>query len=398
MLYVHYVEFARYQPFDVRDALGRTTGRDPGMLSHTAAKANPNKRKRTTEFNRSLAEEDDEDEPSQESVDSGVASDATCRTAAAASTTGASRATVARTSAVSKAVSSRADLIRLLSGTAGALEFFLEEEEKSDIGARRTATADVTVPPTSGGRYNKQAFTPTIDQIRAHNAITNQDYRGESPPDYAMRLTSSSEFAFAQHPGIATRLYDFGFGRGLSIMHFTSVGLASRYLTDPNDVNMYDFSAKATPPTATAPANWTVVLNAASNFAKYCAGSCNAATYALSATVHGFLDALQSWGTWPDEDLPILVNWINRKLGEYRWLVAMDERDGTHRHAGAMAWFDKHSSELQTLRSLNTRKDIMGLKSDRGHGRGQQGGASGQPKQPTRPAGKGKPATRVLPV
>ena len=295
----------------------------------------------------------------------------------------------------------KADFVRSISGVPGALENFFALQGAASAGDRaRVPTPTATTVVTATAR-NKYAFAPTAEQTRVHVALCHPDYVGESPSAFAMRLTSSRTISFDQHPGIATRLYDFAFGKkGFSIMHFATVGMMGRLEAAASPtINMNDFSASMMPPKAKVASSWGVLHAATSNFASYCRQYCDGQTYAVATVLIAFVESMEDWQCWPEEQVPLLVTWINDKMDEYRFLVDADAREGTNLRSDAIDWFKSTNLELNNLLHLVSKREIAELKAAKAGHRPVDGDAKHKKKKPPgRDAVDARSAARSVPA
>ncbi|OWZ18289.1 hypothetical protein PHMEG_0007641 [Phytophthora megakarya] len=115
--------------------------------------------------------------------------------------------------------------------------------------------------PSSHKSERGVVFHPSPTERRAHDTIVHRRHAGKS-----------QHLDFIGFPPVLRGAYYFGFGLGLSIMHFRRAITTGEFATTECGVNMWDFPSKNTlpaPPKATGFSNLIRALSSVHKFAKY---------------------------------------------------------------------------------------------------------------------------------
>ncbi|KAF4136654.1 hypothetical protein GN958_ATG14144 [Phytophthora infestans] len=108
-----------------------------------------------------------------------------------------------------------------------------------------------------------------------------------------------------------------------------------------------DFSVP--PPPAPAPQSWSELGAAARSFAAYAQDTCDSVSVRLAITLVDFIAEVEGGGPLVEEDLPVLVWWINDGLEKYRNAVGRDIDSGGNSRIALIDRFSASNPELQGL-------------------------------------------------
>ncbi|KAG1703395.1 hypothetical protein DVH05_007343 [Phytophthora capsici] len=191
------------------------------------------------------------------------------------------------------------------------------------------------------------AFAPSPEQERVHLALAAPIHKGKSSDAFIEFVLGMEQFCW--HPGVLSRAYDLQFGsRGLSITHFRRMGTMERYRMATSSASLNsDFSVP--PPPAPAPQSWSGLGAAARSFAAYAQATCDSMSVRLAITLVDFIAEVEGGGQLVEEDLPVLVWWINDGLEKYRNAVARDIDSGGNSRIALIDRFSASNPELQGL-------------------------------------------------
>ncbi|EGZ23019.1 hypothetical protein PHYSODRAFT_344366 [Phytophthora sojae] len=175
--------------------------------------------------------------------------------------------------------------------------------------------------PSHASKKARCGFSPTTEQERAHMAITSDQHKA----------------------------YDLAFGKHeLSIMHFKRVGFLDKLRSlAPGIVNMSDYQVSA--PKPETPSTWADLSSSTHSFVEYCRDLCDTTTVRVAEALDQFVLAMEGWKQIRDDELPILVLWIDATLEKYRSAVLQDLHDGTAYRSEAALWFSTANPEVHTL-------------------------------------------------
>ncbi|KAF4040644.1 hypothetical protein GN244_ATG07157 [Phytophthora infestans] len=243
------------------------------------------------------------------------------------------------------------ELIELISRQKPHLLGFYIKQHVSSTAAgtqkrlRETTDAAVGAPTTS--KRSRMAFSPSHEQERVHLALAAPIHKGKSTDafiEFGLRMEQ-----FCWHPGVLSRAYDLQFGsRGLSITHFRRMDTMERYRMATSSASLNsDFSVP--PPPAPAPQSWSELGAAARSFAAYAQDTCDSVSVRLAIILVDFIAEVEGGGQLVEEDLPVLVWWINDGLEKYRNAVGRDIDSGGNSRIALIDRFSASNPELQGL-------------------------------------------------
>ncbi|KAG1712658.1 hypothetical protein DVH05_000400 [Phytophthora capsici] len=131
-------------------------------------------------------------------------------------------------------------------------------------------------------------------------------------------------------------------------MHFKRLGfLDNLRALAPGTVSMSDFQVAA--PSPAVPRSWADLSSATRTFVGYCREMCDSTTVRVAEALDAFILSLEGWRQLEDDELPLLVLWIDSALERYRGCVVRDLHAGTSTRTSAASWFSTTNPEVQTL-------------------------------------------------
>jgi len=134
-----------------------------------------------------------------------------------------------------------------------------------------SSSADALVA-SRGSRNRGVVFHPSPTDRHAHNAVVRRRHAGKEPQMILQSAQQSQHLDFIGTPPVLCGAYFFGFGVGLSIMHFRRAVIKDKVATTESGVNMWDFSSKNSlpaPPKASTVGDLIGALSSFHKFAKY---------------------------------------------------------------------------------------------------------------------------------
>ncbi|OWY94656.1 hypothetical protein PHMEG_00035553 [Phytophthora megakarya] len=113
---------------------------------------------------------------------------------------------------------------------------------------------------------------------------------------------------------------------GLSLTHFQRLGMMDRYKAVSQAASLSSgFSVP--PPPAPMPRSWGELGAIARSFVAYAEAVCDPVTVTLATALNEFVAEVEGGGQLVEDDLPMLVWWINNGLEKYRNAAAHDVTD-----------------------------------------------------------------------
>ncbi|ETP09500.1 hypothetical protein F441_14634 [Phytophthora nicotianae CJ01A1] len=171
------------------------------------------------------------------------------------------------------------------------LGFYIKQYQTSTAGTRKRLreVADAAVETPTASKRSRMAFSPSSEQDRVHLALTAPIHKVLIP---------------------------------------TSLCL---------------------PPPAPVPQSWSQLGSAARSFAAYAHATCDSVSVQLAITVVDFIAEVEGGGQLVEEDLPVLVWWINDGLEKYRNAVGRGIATGGNSRISLIDRFSASNPELQGL-------------------------------------------------
>ncbi|KAE8882963.1 hypothetical protein PF002_g27000 [Phytophthora fragariae] len=93
-------------------------------------------------------------------------------------------------------------------------------------------------------RQRGLVFQPSPIDRQVHDAVVHRRHTGKAPQTLLQSVQQSDQLDFIGTPPVLRAAYHFGFGVGLSIMHFRRASPSDDVMSTENGVDMWDFSAK----------------------------------------------------------------------------------------------------------------------------------------------------------
>ncbi|ETP50007.1 hypothetical protein F442_04574 [Phytophthora nicotianae P10297] len=191
--------------------------------------------------------------------------------------------------------------------------------DREDIGSDHSSSSDQDESSYAWDKNSKGVvFHPSPSDRRAHSAIVRLRHAGKEPQMLLQSAQQSEHVDFIATPPVLRGAYCFGFGVGLSIMHFRRALTADEVATTERGMNMWDFSARnalAAPPRATKIADLTSALSSFYKFAKY---FYNKATRKFIGTARDFIISYADSAPIDPAMARLLAHWINTKFSKFR--------------------------------------------------------------------------------
>ncbi|GMG16749.1 unnamed protein product [Phytophthora fragariaefolia] len=93
-------------------------------------------------------------------------------------------------------------------------------------------------------RQRGLVFQPSPIDRQVHDAVVHRRHTGKAPQMLLQSVQQSDQLDFIGTPPVLREAYHFGFGVGLSIMHFRRASPSDDTMSTENGMDMWDFSAK----------------------------------------------------------------------------------------------------------------------------------------------------------
>ncbi|EGZ09113.1 hypothetical protein PHYSODRAFT_525807 [Phytophthora sojae] len=110
---------------------------------------------------------------------------------------------------------------------------------------------------------------------------------------------------------------------------------------------MSDYQVSA--PKSETPSTWADHSSSTRSFVEYCRDLCDTTTVRVAEALDQFVLAMEGWKQIRDDELPILVLWIDATLEKYRSAFLRDLHDGTAYRSEAALWFSTANPERRIL-------------------------------------------------
>ncbi|KAG1699110.1 hypothetical protein DVH05_014029 [Phytophthora capsici] len=237
------------------------------------------------------------------------------------------------------------------------LGYYIRQQGSDSALTKRIREPSVGRDDETASKRPRLAFSPSTEQERVHQALTAPIHKGKSSDAFIEFVLGMQQFVW--HPGVLARVYDLQFGsRGLSITHFQRRGVMERYRASAQAASLSsDFSVP--PPSAPLAKSWGELGAAARSFVAYAQLACDSATVTLAMTLNDFIADLEGRERFEEEDLAILVWWINDGLEKYRHAAAHDAGNGGTSRVKTIDRFSASNPELQGLALAILRERVV---------------------------------------
>ncbi|KAE8982265.1 hypothetical protein PF011_g21684 [Phytophthora fragariae] len=180
------------------------------------------------------------------------------------------------------------------------------------------------------GRQRGLVFQPSPIDRQVHDAVVHRRHTGKAPQTLLQSVQQSDQLDFIGTPPVLRAAYHFGFGVGLSIMHFRRASPSDDVMSTEKGVDMWDFSAKNSlqpPPKANT---FNDLISALAAFYKFGKNFYNKKTKKFIGAARDFVIAYADHSSHDSGMARLLAHWINTKFGLFRSrLVAKGIRSAT---------------------------------------------------------------------
>ncbi|KAG6594074.1 uncharacterized protein IUM83_19701 [Phytophthora cinnamomi] len=207
------------------------------------------------------------------------------------------------------------------------------QHQQEDGGYTQTGSIQQVCHEQQETKYrSKYAFVPSVTQRHIHAQITALRHQGKSVPIFLEVLINAGFVLFKPFPSVLGRAFAIEFGiRGLSIMHFmpfTDLSDKAVWIAT-SGVNMQNFSAAVPLPAAPVAEGIDDIIDALQSLATY-------AVEYFSPVLRDLVDSLVTFAKlrlrqmrWDQDDLILLVYWINIVLKSFRIEMETGTSDGS---------------------------------------------------------------------
>ncbi|KAF4044992.1 hypothetical protein GN244_ATG02621 [Phytophthora infestans] len=190
--------------------------------------------------------------------------------------------------------------------------------EQQDFNSDTSSSSDNKDISRSRTRNRGVNFHPAPTDRRVHSAIVRQHHTGMEPQLLLQSIQQSQQVEFIATPPVLRAAYAFGFGVGLSIMHFRRARTFDAVLTTENGVNMWDFSSRNCLSAPSRAASLTDLIGAISCFYKFAKLFYNKATRKFIGAARDFVILYADTASDDAAMVRILTHWINAKFSRFR--------------------------------------------------------------------------------
>ncbi|KAF4030415.1 hypothetical protein GN244_ATG17795 [Phytophthora infestans] len=188
-----------------------------------------------------------------------------------------------------------------------------DDESFSDSSNDSYADAERTTQ-----RQRGIVFHPSPSDRRIHAAIVNRRHTGKNPQTLLQSVQQSLHVEFVASPAVLRGLYSFGFGLGLSIMHWDAVAASEK------GMNLWDFSSKNGYPTPPKVSGFGALISSLTALHKFGQHFYNSKTVDFISTAKDFVICYADHAR-PDLTMArLLAYWINEKFSLFRNKVLSD--------------------------------------------------------------------------
>ncbi|GMF37846.1 unnamed protein product [Phytophthora fragariaefolia] len=197
----------------------------------------------------------------------------------------------------------------------------LDSSDASSYSADSSSSDDDGTNRFSSSRERGVVFHPSPTERQVHVSIVQQRHAGKVAQTLLQSAQQTQHLDFIGTPPVLRGAYHFGFGLGLSIMHFRRAITSDEFATTESAVNMSDFSSKnalPTPPKATGLGDLVSALSAFYKFAKY---FYNKDTKRFIGAARDFIIAYADKAPSDAATARLLTHWVNIKFGKFRSLL-----------------------------------------------------------------------------
>ncbi|KAG1709866.1 hypothetical protein DVH05_016881 [Phytophthora capsici] len=222
---------------------------------------------------------------------------------------------------------------------------------QEDNGSDHSSSSDQDESSYSWDKNTKGVvFHPSPSDRRAHGAIVRLRHAGKEPQMLLQSAQQSEYVDFIATPPVLRGAYCFGFGVGLSIMHFRRALTADEVAATESGTDMWDFSARnalTVPPRATKVADLTSALSSFYKFAKY---FYNKSTRKFIGAARDFIISYADSAPADPAMARLLVHWINTKFSKF---CSRLTTKGLHSALRIRKEFSRNDEQLAALKEVH---------------------------------------------
>ncbi|KAE9314044.1 hypothetical protein PR003_g19350 [Phytophthora rubi] len=180
------------------------------------------------------------------------------------------------------------------------------------------------------GRQRGLVFQPSPIDRQVHDAVVHHRHTGKAPQTLLQSVQQSDQLDFIGTPPVLRAAYHFGFGVGLSIMHFRRASPSDDVMSTENGVDMWDFSAKNSLHLPTKSQQLQRFNQRAGCVLQVRKHFYNKETKKFIGAARDFVIAYANQSSHDTGMARLLAHWINTKFGLFRSrLVAKGIRSAT---------------------------------------------------------------------
>ncbi|KAG2797081.1 hypothetical protein PC111_g21437 [Phytophthora cactorum] len=190
-------------------------------------------------------------------------------------------------------------------------------------------------------------FDNTTATVKLVSPMSEEEDEGKEPQMLLQAAQQSQHLEFIGTPPVLCSAYYFGFGVGLSIMHFRRALTTDEVATTESGVNMWNCSTKnslSAPPRAS---NFGDLISALSAFYKYAKYFYNKDTRRFIGAAHNFVISYADGAPGDSVMARHHTHWVNIKFSKFRsWLVT----NGLRSALRARREFSRNDEQLIALK------------------------------------------------